>query len=516
MILGDRMRDVAPPGGPDRRVTLDDLFRRAVERRPEASALIDPPDRADFTDGLPRRLSFAQADRVVSAIAGRLNGLGLPVDSIVALQLPNIAESALALLGVLRAGMIAAPVPLLWRQVDMTAALGRIGARALIASRRVGNVDHGELAMQVAAETFAIRFVCGFGRELPDGVVPLDDLVDTPSSQTSVAVERAGDPVDHVAIVTFDVAADGMAPVARNHAELLAGGCAVLLEAKVATDAAILGALTTSSFAGLSSIIVPWLITGGTLTLHQPFNPAVFAAQRASDRCGLAVLPGALAARLDEKQDGGPGTVVGVWRTPERLPGSAAWSGSGPGLIDVAVFGEIGLIASRRVAGGKPVIPVGRVTAPRDAAGAPTVIETARGAAGTVTLRGPMVPRHPFPPGAERGERHRLKIGEDGFVDTGYTCRLERNTNNLIVDGPPAGIVTVGGYRFVLRELQDLVARIDEAGSVAALPDTFAGQRLAGVAHDREAVRLALAALGANPLLVAAFRERRIDRASAA
>src|SRR5262245_43534703 len=154
MILGDRMRDVAPPSGPARRVTLDDLFRRAVERRPEASALIDPPDRADFTDGLPRRLSFAQADRVVSAIAGRLNGLGLPVDSIVALQLPNIAESALALLGVLRAGMIAAPVPLLWRQVDMAAALGRIGARALIASRRVGNVDHGELAMQVAAETF--------------------------------------------------------------------------------------------------------------------------------------------------------------------------------------------------------------------------------------------------------------------------------------------------------------------------------------------------------------------------
>ena len=67
--------------------TLDDLFRRAAARRPDALALVDPPDRDSFTDGAPRRLTYAQADRVVSAIAARLRTLGLPTDAVVGIQL---------------------------------------------------------------------------------------------------------------------------------------------------------------------------------------------------------------------------------------------------------------------------------------------------------------------------------------------------------------------------------------------------------------------------------------------
>src|SRR5262250_499337 len=173
MILGKSLRDHATSDNPFRRMTLDDLFRRDVERHGDAIALIDPPDRASFTHGTPKRLTYAEADRVVSAIAARLAGLGLKTDAIVALQLPNTVESVLALLGVLRAGMIPAPLPLLWRQIDAVRALSRIGARALITTRRVGPVDHGEIAMHVAAETFTVRFLCGFGQDQPDGFVSL-------------------------------------------------------------------------------------------------------------------------------------------------------------------------------------------------------------------------------------------------------------------------------------------------------------------------------------------------------
>ena len=82
----------------------------------------------------------------------------------------------LTILGVLRAGMIAAPLPLLWRRADMVAALARVGAKALITCRRAGGFEHCQLAMRVAAEVFSIRYVCGFGVNLPDGVVPFDDL----------------------------------------------------------------------------------------------------------------------------------------------------------------------------------------------------------------------------------------------------------------------------------------------------------------------------------------------------
>jgi hypothetical protein len=77
-------------------------------------------------------------------------------------------------------------------------------------------------------------------------------------------------------------------------------------------------------------------------------------------------------------------------------------------------------------------------------------------------------------------------------------------------------MVNVGGYRFALRALQDLVEGVGE-GTLAALPDMLTGHRLAGTAADRDAICDALSALGANPLLIAAFRARRgDDRASAA
>ena len=113
---------------------------------------------------------------MVAAIAGRLRRMGLPVDAVIGVQMPNIVENILAMLGVLRAGMVVAPLPLLWRRADAVAALARVGAKALITCGRVGDFKHGQFGMRVAAEVFAIRYVCGFGANLPDGVVPFDDL----------------------------------------------------------------------------------------------------------------------------------------------------------------------------------------------------------------------------------------------------------------------------------------------------------------------------------------------------
>jgi hypothetical protein len=76
-------------------------------------------------------------------------------------------------------------------------------------------------------------------------------------------------------------------------------------------------------------------------------------------------------------------------------------------------------------------------------------------------------------------------------------------------------MITVGGYRFMMRDLQNLVARAGPMNTLAALPDTFASHRLAGSAEDRTGMREALVTYGANPLIVRAFRERPDRPASA-
>jgi len=517
MILGER----EPRRGANS-LTVEAVFRSLARRHPKALALADPDNRETFTDSAPRRLTYAEADRAVTAIAARLRHMGLPTDAIVGIQLPNIVENSLAMFGIWRAGMIVAPLPLLWRRADAVAALARIGAKALISCGHVGAFSHCQFAMSVAADVFSIRYVCGFGKNLPDGVVPLDDLLDAEKAEKIGPLpatdadrqtgERGNNAAAHLAAVTFDVGERGVVPVARNHAELFAGGLAVLLESGIAEGSTILSAIVPSSFGGICLTLLPWLLSGGALLLHHPFDAAVLARQQRRERCGTLVLPGPVALRLAETSAfvlEGPACVIAAWRAPERLTDSAAWREPNTVLVDVPIFGEAALAAERRGADGKPEpLPLGPIVAPRGSPDAVVVAELTPTAAGTLAMRGPMVPHHSFPPGIERSGLPYFKIGERGLVDTGYACRADSVTGTIVITGAPTGIVSVGGYRFPLRNLQDVVGRIDAGATLGALPDPLTGQRLSGQATDRLTMQAALNAVGVNPLVVAAFGDR--------
>jgi non-ribosomal peptide synthetase component F len=417
--------------------TLDDLFRRAGVRRPDALALIDPPNGETITGGAPRRLTYAEADRAISALAAKLRRLSLQTDMVVAMQLANTVDSVIALLGVLRAGMIAAPLPLLWREQEMVAALSRIGAKAIVTSSHVGLAAQSEIAMQVAAELFPIRHICGFGRDLPDGVVPLDDVFNPAPTEFYQPSVRPGPAAAHVAAITFDVTGDGFVPVARSQSELIAGGLAVFREAGIAENATILSTIPAASFAGIALTLMPWLLAGGTLALHHGFDPAVFAEQsRAHEPCSV-VLPGpALAPLADAGLLGGYiKNILALWRAPEQLAAAVPWQRDAA-LVDIASFDETGLLPARRGPDGLPA---------------------------------------PIPHGA--------------FV-------------------APAGITTVGGYRFCQREVDAVVAGADPAAVIVALPDAHLGQRFAGSAQDGAALAAKLQARGVNSLIAAAFLPR--------
>ncbi len=513
MILGDPAA-AAPQQGP-RRLTIDEVFHRIAAKHPERLALLDAPNRKTFTDGAPRRLTYADADRIVAAIAGRLHGMGMASDSVVGIQLPNTVDNILTLLGVLRAGLIAAPLPLLWRRAELVAALGRLGAKALITTGRIGGFNYCHSAMRVASEVFSIRYVCGFGDKLPDGIVAFDDLFAAapPDPVPPRERERQHDAASHIAFITFDVGAGGIVPVARNHLEAIAGGLGVALEGRLAQNAGIVSTMAPASFAGLSLTFIPWLLSAGTLSLHHPFDAEVLALQRHDDGGSTLIVPDAAALRLGEAGafDGGlcSGTVIAAWRAPERLAASPVWSERDTALVDVSIFGEAGLVAARRGNDGRATpIPFGPVTAPRGSPGAVVVAELVRTAAGTVALRGPMVPRHAFPPGIERSGLAHFEIDRFGLVDTGYSCEIDPASKAMVVTGPPSGLVGVGGYRFPLRDLQEAVGQIDGAANIAALPDRLLGQRLVGDARERDAVQAALNAVGINPLIAAAFRDR--------
>jgi hypothetical protein len=495
------IQTAAPP-------TLDGLFRRLLARQPDMPALADPLDKSRVTGQPPQRLTFAQADRAIAALAAHFVEAGLPPNSVIAVQLPNTIECVLTVLAAHRAGLVVALLPQLWRQAELTVALNRTGARAIVTMSRIDGVGHADLAMNAAVEAFSIRHVCGFGNDLPEGMASLDDVMAN-GSATSPATQDGR----RAAIISFDVTTEGFRAVPRTHLNLIAGGLAIFLESGVPQGASILSAFAPSSFAGITSSLVIWLLSSGALALHHPFDGEVLERQAGELACDVLVAPAPLALRLAEagalSRMPTLRHVIGLWRAPEQVASSPAWPNEQATLTDVYLFGEAGLFGARRADDGAPVaILPGPYTAPRDAADASITGETLLTPKGTLALRGPMIPVTAYAPSAPSGNSLIAQPPLD-YVDTGYAARLDRTTGALCITAPPSGIMAVGGYRFLANDLQEWTKRLGQGALLTALPDRLSGHRLAGRAQDNARAREALSELGLNPLMSEAFRDSR-------
>jgi hypothetical protein len=326
--------------------------------------------------------------------------------------------------------------------------------------------------------------------------------LDTALAETQTCKAERCDP-SAPAIITFDMMNDGSRVVPRNHLQILSAGLAILLESGLAQGASLLSSVMPSSFAGFTSGVMSWLLSGGSLVLHHPIDPDVLLRQLIDEACDAFVAPSALVMRLDRAEAFGrlPSLrhVMAMWRAPDEVAASANWSCAHAALTDLYVFGEAGLFGATRGKDGAPAeIKAGVYGAPRSLSTSAAVGETLLTARRTLALRGAMV----VPTAYDRD-------GKSDAVDTHYTARIDPASGALRITAPPAGLVGVGGYRFIVDDLQTWSERLGQGAHLTALPDPVNGQRLAGHAPDRARARAALAELGLNPLMVEAFRERR-------
>jgi hypothetical protein len=468
--------------------SLHQLLSIQAARDPARSALVDPVGNAQSHP--PRSLSFGALRRAVGHLAETLDMLFLPPGSVIGIQLPNCAEAVVAHLAVSAAGHVAAPLPLLWRRAELRQALASVDAKALIVMTHAGAADR---ALDIARETPSLRYVCAFGSDLPDGIVRLGHAFEATSDRDPGNTGGIHD----TAVITFDVDADGISPVRHTHAELLVAGLALVREIDMAPQSRIFMTMLLSSYATLS-VLPAWLIAGGELRLLQPGDGNAVVPLIGSASCDAAVVPAALIPQLAASPLRLP-SILAIWRAPERYPASSLWPRLSS-LTDLLSFGESGHAVLQRQLDGKPIaLPAGTIRAPHnDPAGAP-VLRLRRSDHRTLLVGGPMAPQQTGADG---------KPIADNFTDTNIVCQLDQ-TGGLTLSGNALGVASVGGYRFAMADLQDLVGTLDGGSVLAALPDLLAGQKLAGIADDITALRAALERLGVNPLVGGAFRERR-------
>ncbi|CAN5863340.1 (2,3-dihydroxybenzoyl)adenylate synthase [soil metagenome] len=128
---------------------LDSILRDAVATWPHRTAVIDTE----------RSYTFAELDAVAERIAGALAGMGVVPGDRMLLQLPNTCQFAVALFGLLRAGVV--PVMCLpgHRGAEMGHFAAVSGAVGLVIPDRAGGFDYREMASALQTEHPGLRHV---------------------------------------------------------------------------------------------------------------------------------------------------------------------------------------------------------------------------------------------------------------------------------------------------------------------------------------------------------------------
>jgi non-ribosomal peptide synthetase component E (peptide arylation enzyme) len=448
------------------RVTLDAFLKRNVARAPDRLALADTADKASWSGVEPLRLTARQADVAVSALATRFQELGLKPGGVVALQLPNTVEAVLTLLACQRAGLVPVLLPLLWRSREVTSALEPMAPKALITFTRAGDDRPADQLRYAAAALFSVRFVLAFGPEPPDGVMSLDDCLApaTPREPRAVATDR--DPGAELAVVTFRATPVGAAPVPRAHNHCISAALATVLEGRVEAGETILTTLMPASLAALATGLGPWLLTGGTLVPHQPFDAAALSAAFAEHRPTRFVAPmplladvlaplGAAAADLR--------SVIAVAQDARQL-GARERFDPRLSIVDVVSLDEWAVVALARRAGEPRPLPAGPARQPSAAATGHALVETSITPTARLALRGPMVPLAPDVPDQPRITGH-LARAKDGAIE---------------ILGRADAVAYVGGLGVGLGEIEDVLVAAEEvdAARVTSVADPLFGERI--------------------------------------
>jgi cyclohexanecarboxylate-CoA ligase len=277
--------------------TLRDMFAACVAGHGDRVALVDPPDRARFTCGEPKRLTFGEADAAVDRLAAAMFDAGVRKDGVVVIQLPNIVEIVVAFMACARLGAIASPAMMAYGERDLRRIVRHLRPACVVTVAVFKQQRPLEVLAPIcrAAGTPLLEVGAGSPAEAtgPGAVHPaLRDYV-------------AGLHIDANEIATLHWTSGTTGEpkcVPRSHNQWHGTGTCCSDVGRLEPGDVLLGPMPMVHTAGYSGMILPWLEQHATLALHQPFDIAVFLDQLERLRVNHTVAaPAMLNALLRDK-----------------------------------------------------------------------------------------------------------------------------------------------------------------------------------------------------------------------
>jgi len=279
--------------------TLDDLFQKHVAAHPDIEALVDPLNAADVVGGQPDRLTWRETAHAVDRLAAVLVAHGITKDKVVVIQLPNIAELSIAYLACLRLGVIASPAPVQYRESELAYIIDRTEAVAAITADRIGKQQHGQMIVALKARCPTLKTVFVLGETCPTGALDLEPLMDGVTGKQHRAAQKAARDAritaDDIFTICWTSGTEAQPKgVPRSHNEWIIMGAGVIDAADLEPGARLLNPFPMVNMAGISTAFIGWLLLGGVLIQHQPFDLPILLRQIREERIDYTVAPPAI------------------------------------------------------------------------------------------------------------------------------------------------------------------------------------------------------------------------------
>ncbi|MEP3525565.1 MAG: class I adenylate-forming enzyme family protein [Hyphomicrobiales bacterium] len=332
--------------------SLDSILRTNAREKADTLAFCDAPNRSQWTSGETKSLTWGALNKEVDILATFIKGLGLAKDAVVALYGPNTVNMAVSILAINRAGLIAAPIPLFWRQAEMQDYLSEIHARAMITVDRVENDSPALRCRDLTQHLFSMKYVLAFGYALPDGVVSLDKIL--PSVSEMMESEPVFDVIHPDAIISLHPTSlqsrDTEIAIPRTSNQWLSTERAIFDVIEETTNTLLPFAL--SGLIGFCAGIVRTLTQKGAVNFHHFQTDNMLAGHLDLVKPDLVLLPQHCVAQQMNRFSANQKVTIGcVWKNNHLAQMPVEQSDSGNQLFDVSILNEIVALGQLRTPG---------------------------------------------------------------------------------------------------------------------------------------------------------------------
>jgi acyl-CoA synthetase (AMP-forming)/AMP-acid ligase II len=283
--------------------TVQQLFVDRVADRGTELAIVDPPNKADLVDLDPLRLTWSEVDAAVDRLAGGLLACGIGEGDVVAVQLPNIVELAVAYLAVWRVRGIVSPLPVQYRRHEIIELGRQAGVKAFLTADRILKRSSAQDVIALRDEVPSLETVLYYGPSEVPGAVSVDSVAADPAAVHAYAAAHPVDPNDCITVCWTSGTESRPKGVPRAHYEWLVMSWDTVYSPSLTADSRILNPFPMVNMAGINGMFLPWLRTGCLLVQHQPFDLPVFLSQVQDEGITYTVAPPALLALLLQREE---------------------------------------------------------------------------------------------------------------------------------------------------------------------------------------------------------------------